>query len=151
MGALSDRIDEVASKLQAELTTPLAADPDPESVQKLRNQMAQAESYSMEVAVLKNQMSQLIDTKKAEALVAVDEELGDRAASMKVAEKKLLINQRTAKLTSYYELLENTTKILERRVSAAQTLMNSINAEQRTGWSGKNHESSNWHQELKIV
>lgn len=140
VGRLSSQIDQVTAKLEAELSVPLAADPDPASVQKLRNQMAQAESYSMQIATLRNQMAQLIDEKKAEALLAIDSELGDKAKTIKVAEKRLLINQKTAKLSAYQELLENTTRILERRVSAAQTLMNSINVENKTGWSGKHHE-----------
>lgn len=140
MGVISEKIDKQVAILSAELTVPLAADSDPASTARLRAQLAQAEAHSITMAMLKNDLSQVIDQKKAEALDSINADYGEAAKTMKVGEKKILIQSRTAKLVAYDTLLDGITKILEKRVSAAQTLLNNINTEIKTGWAGKNHE-----------
>lgn len=120
-------IDAGIERLQKEFSTPLSTYNDLNSIQKLRSQIAQAESYGVYIASWKRQLEQYASVMEAKVISELRGEEGYK--KLNADEKKAMTRGKMATLNSYADYLDDAQDLVKRRCSLGQTFLNSINKE----------------------
>lgn len=120
-------IDDGRPILERELSKPLVTRNDQHSINILREQVALAESFGINIATWKRKLSQYTDASASQTLTKLRQD--EMYTKLTAPEKKTVLDGELSQLEAYVNYLTDLQDIIKRRCSLGQTFLNSINKE----------------------